>query len=368
MPNYPSGRVFDGYRGKLRVVEEMAGVEVVRTWLWPSNSPRSLPRLASYLTFALSSVVVGLRGTPRQDIVFIESPPLPLVLPGLAFARKARARVVINVSDIWPEAALRIGMRMSRPALGLLRWLERTGYARADLVTATTLAASESIRARFPDVRTGVITGGTDLGEFQPSRRSADLRASFGVADDDVLVGYCGLHGLFQGLETVIEAAHRLKDRPRLKFVLVGDGPTKTRLQRLAATHGLVNVSFADPVPRRQMPATLASCDIALVPLAAELPGTMPSKVYETLAAGVPLVVSEGCEAEPLVKTHALGRTFRPMDAEGLARAIIELVDNPDERARIARQARTVAERFDFEDVAEQAEATLAAILPPGES
>ena len=364
LPNYPTGRVFDGYRGRVRVVEDMAGVHVVRTWLLPSNSSRSLPRLFSYLTFVMSSVLFGLRDAGHQDVVLIESPPLVLVPAGLLIGRVAKARIVMNVSDIWPEAALRIGMPMPRLALLLMRRLERLGYEQSDLVTATTPAASESIKARFPHVATAVVPSGTDLGMFRPSRRSRDFRRSLGVTDDDLLVGYCGLHGLFQGLEVVLDAAERLRvDHPRIKFVLVGDGPTKSTLMDLASAAGLDNVIFRDPVPRSEVPAVLASCDVALVPLAAELPGTMPSKVYETLASGVPLIVTEGCEAAPLIKAHGVGRTFRPLDADGLSGAVLDLFEHPEERIRIGRDARVLAERFDFERVALDAESTLRAVV-----
>ena len=346
------------------MVEDMAGVHVVRTWLLPSNSSRSWPRLLSYLTFVMSSVLFGLRNAGRQDVVLIESPPLVLVPAGLLIGRVAKARIVMNVSDIWPEAALRIGMPIPRLALVLMRRLERLGYEQSDLVTATTPVASESIKARFPHVATAVIPSGTDLEMFRPSRRSRDLRQSLGITDDDLLVGYCGLHGLFQGLEVVLDAAERLRvDHPRIKFVLVGDGPTKSTLMDLASAAGLDNVLFRDPVPRSEVPALLASCDVALVPLAAELPGTMPSKVYETLASGVPLIVSEGCEAARLVTTHGVGRAFRPLDAEGLSGAVLDLFEHPEERIRIGRDARVLAKRFDFERVARDAESTLRAVV-----
>ena len=358
MPNYPTGRVFPGFRGRVRVEECIEDVEVVRTWLKPSNSAQSFPRLVSYLTFVASSLLFGIRGMGRRDIVFIESPPLFLVLAGLLIGRMARARIVMNVSDVWPETAVRAGLEMQGISLMLMERLERLGYEKSDLVTATTLKASESIASRFPQVATAVIPGGTDMALFRPERRSEDLRASLGLGEADFLVGYCGLHGLFQGLEVVISAAEKLRDHPRIKFVLTGDGPTKKTLVELATAARLDNVVFKDPLPREEVGELVASVDVALVPLAAQLPGTMPSKVYETLACGVPLIVSEGCEAAPLVTDHALGRVVRPLDADALAAAIVDLLDDPAEVRRIRRDARRMAKRYDLDEVARGAEAT----------
>ncbi len=363
IPNYPTGKVFDGYRGTIRVDERCHGVDVVRTWLWPSNSASGFARTASYLSFTLSCVLFGMRGMGRRDIVFIESPPLFLVVAGLVIARVARARVVMNVSDVWPETALRVGLPMPRIALMLLRGLERLGYEKSALVTATTATASASIARRFPQVATAVIPGGTDLQLFHPSRRSESLRRSLGVGEGDFLVGYCGLHGLFQGLEAVVAAAEKLRRDPRIRFVLVGDGPKKAELVDHAAAAGLDNVHFKAPVPRSEVGALLASCDSALVPLAAELPGTMPSKVYETLACGVPLIVSDGSDAAALVREHALGRTVRPGDADAVADAVVDLLSAPDERRSIHREGRELAKRYDFDEVARGAEATLTALL-----
>ena len=368
MPNYPTGKVFEGYRGRIRVEEQLEGVEVVRTWLKPSGSDRSWPRLVSYLTFAVSSLLIGARGMGRRDVVFIESPPLFLVLPGLLIGRLAKARIVMNVSDVWPGTALNV-IEMGRIPLMLLQRLERFGYEMSDLVAATTRHSSDSIGGRFPDVATTVIPGGTDLELFRPSRRSHDLRESLGLGEGDVLVGYCGLFGLFQGLEVVIGAAAKLRDDRRIKFVLAGDGPSKSGLVECAMAAGLDNVVFKPPLPRGQVGELVASFDLSLVPLAAELPGTMPSKVYETLACGVPMIVCEGCEAAPLVTDHGLGRVVRPSDAGALAQAIIDLVGNPVERGRIRHRARNLSKRYDLDEVARDAEATFSALVErvPGE-
>ena len=347
----------------MRVEEQIEGVQVVRTWLKPSNSARTFPRLVSYFTFAATSLLFGITGMGRRDIVFIESPPLFLVLPGLLIGRMAKARIVMNVSDVWPETGLRIGLQMRRVPLLLLERLERLGYEKSDLVTATTPKASESIAERFPQVATAVIPGGTDVDLFRPSRRSHALRASLALDEGGTLVGYCGLHGLFQGLEVMVRAAQAFRDDPNIKFVLAGDGPTKAMLVELAKASGLDNVVFKPPLPRDEVGELVASFDLALVPLAAELPGTMPSKVYETLACGVPLIVCEGCEAATLVTDLGLGRVVPPRDVDALVDAIEDLLGDPAELKRIGRKARDLAKRYDIDDVARGAEATFAALV-----
>ena len=362
MPNYPTGRTFEGYRGKARMEKEVDGVRVIRTWILPSKSSKFLPRFLSYASFTLSSLILGIWGLRRQDIVLFDTPPLPLVVTGLAIGRITKGRTVMNVSDIWPEMATQLGYPIGGMSLRALELLESLGYRRADVVTATTEAARERISRRFPEVRTAVISNGADLNMFDPSHRSQEVRESLGVGPTDFLIGYFGLHGLFQGLDVVVEAADRLRDRRTIKFVLAGDGPCKESLNELAERKGLDNLRFLDLVDQDRMPSLLASCDVALAPLAAEFPGTMPSKVYETLASGVPVVISKGCEGAGLVEESNAGRTFRPGDSDELANVLVELEGDREEVEWIRKNCRHLAERFNYDRIAVENEAILQAV------
>jgi glycosyltransferase involved in cell wall biosynthesis len=370
VPNYPTGAVFPGYRRKLRVSEEREGIRVVRTWIIPSKSQRFLPRFVSYASFALASLVVGIWKLGRQDVVFFESPPLTLVPSALLIGRRLGARCIMNVSDIWPDIMLRLGYRPGKLPLAVLHWLERLGYRSSAAVAVTNAGAEEQIRRRFPDVVTTVISNGVDLERFSPDFASHELRASMGANSESLLVGYFGLHGLAQGLECVIQAAHRLRDDDRIKFVLAGDGPTKADIVGLSRSLGLENVKHMERMPLGDVPPFLASCDVGLVPLASRLPGTMPSKVYEALASGVPVIVTKGCEAETLVSRFGAGKTYSPGNSEELARAIRELAAQRDKLCEIGKTCRKAARRFDRDVLADRLEGVVTAVArgdqPPG--
>ena len=366
MPNYPIGRTFDGYRMKIRFVENLDGVRIIRTWIYPSNSERALPRVLSSLSFVLSSVVLGSWGLGRPNVLLFDSPPLFLVPAGLAIARLTGARVIMNVSDIWPDIVMRMGYPVGKLSLWFMHLLERIGYEWSEAVSVTNPTAREQIRQRFPGVNVAVISNAADLDMFHPRLRNSRLRASLGASEEDFLVGYCGLHGLAQGLEAVIGAAAKLRDRTRVKFVMVGDGPIKPKLTALARQMELKNVRFVDLVNRSEIPGILASCDAGLVPLSSELPGTMPGKFYETLASGVPVVVSRGCEGEALVREFDVGRSFRPLDADDLAEKLLDLM--ADTRRDLMRQdCRELARRFDRGLVACRAEAVFEAVAEGAE-
>ena len=143
---------------------------------------------------------------------------------------------------------------------------------------------------------------------------------------------------------------------------MVGDGPSKRSLVSLANDKALANLRFEDTVPRNVVASILASCDAAVVPLAAELPDTMPSKVYEALASGVPLIVSKGCEAEALVNEHGVGHAFAPLDSAELASTVLALANRSGGTEEMSGRARELSRQFDLDRIASRAEAVLAAV------
>jgi glycosyltransferase involved in cell wall biosynthesis len=197
---------------------------------------------------------------------------------------------------------------------------------------------------------------------FCPQRRSDEMRRQLGAGPHFFLAGYCGLLGLAQGLEVLVAAAERLRDRPEIKLIVVGDGPVREKLRALAREKDVPNLTFLDRRPKSEMPALLASCDVSIVPLSVRLPGTMPSKVYEALAAGTPPLVAKGCEAERLVEEFNAGRAFEPMDGQELADAIRWLADHPEQLERMRANCRQLAQRFSRDVIARRTEGVLRAV------
>ena len=364
MPNYPAGKIFDGYRGRIKTAETLDGMKVVRTCLYPSKSSRTLPRLFSYLSFGVSSALLGTWGLGKHDIVLIESPPLFLVPFALCTARAVRGKAVLMVSDIWPDILIRMGHASDKSmAVRAMLWLEKYVYKHSHAVALTNPGACRQVRERFPHLRcVTVISNGVDTQLFRPDLRDDLIRQQFGAGPNDFLVGYCGLHGLAQGLETVVDAVELLKDHAHIKFVMVGEGPTKEELVARAAKKHLANLAFYDRRPKSEMPAILASLDASLVPLAGRFPGTMPSKIYEALASGTPPIVAKGCEGEALVAEYGIGRCYEPLDALEMAKAILGLAEERQHVGGVRQACIALSRRFDRGLIAERTEQVLLAI------
>jgi glycosyltransferase involved in cell wall biosynthesis len=363
MPNYPTGKIFDGYRQKVRIVEDMNGLRVIRTCLYPSKSSRFLPRLVSYYSFALSSLLLGIWSVGKQDVVLIETPPLFLVPSGLILAKLTGAKSVMMVSDIIPDLYIRTGLVKRGFSLNLTLALEKFCYDHSDAVALTNPGACDQIKTRFPYLeRVTVISNGVDTKMFRSEFRDEKIRESLGAKSEEFLVGYCGLHGLNQGLEVVIQAAEKLRDRSDIKFIMVGDGPTKDILKKMAMDLNLKNITFYDPRPKKEMPAILASIDASLIPLVVRLPGTMPSKIYEALASGTPPIIAKGCEGEALVNRFEVGKCYEPGQGAEIADSILAMADHRDLWNQMKKNCLDLSSRFNRDLIARRTNEVLTAI------
>lgn len=364
VPNYPRGEIFSDYRGRWLYDEHKDGVRVLRTLIFVSPCPGFLQRLSSYISFMFASFVVAIAKAGPQDVIIVESPPLLAGISGLLLKYWFRAKMVLNVSDLWPESAVAMGMLHNRYLIWMSTRLEELLYRKAALVTGQTRHIVSSIANRT-GVFAALVSNGVDLDAFiDPiliDRRLQRRRLGF---SDEFVVGYAGLHGFAQGLDIILDAAEILHDFPGILFVLFGDGPDKSRLQQQAQARGLPNLRFYPPQPKQAVPILLACFDACVVPLRGLrlFRGALPCKLFECMASGAPVIVSIAGEAEDLVRDADGGLCIPPEDGRALADAILRLRDDPALGRILSQNARAyVARHYDRKDIA----ARLRSLLSP---
>ena len=345
MPNYPTGKIYSGYGGLLRR-EQQAGVNVIRTFIYPTQKASFVCRMTSYLSFTLSSIMTGSILLDQTDYLMVESPPIFLGLSGAWLSSLKHARLIFNVSDLWPESAVRLGvLRPQSPSFRVSAWLERFCYRRAWLITGQSKSILASINQRFPDRPTCHLSNGVDTRSFRPDLCTNDARAILNSNGRSVAL-YAGLHGLAQGLDQVLEAAAALREECNLQFVFVGDGPEKKALLEQARRRNLSSVRFLYPRPAAEIPALIAAADIVLVPLKMYIPGAVPSKLYEAMASGKAVVLVADGEAAEIVRQHQAGVVVKPGDIKGLMEALRTLNNQPSLRETLGRNGRRAAEQY----------------------
>lgn len=342
MPNYPVGKIFPEYRGRLLVREEIDGVKVLRVPIFPSGSSRIASRLLSYFSFTLSSLAFASFMAKRNDVLIYESPPLFLGMSARPLSWILRSRLVMNVSDLWPESIVRLGALEGGWRLRALQWLERSLYRSADLIIGQSSGIVSAIQNIVPDRQVELLSNGCDCNVFNPDQKDRGEIAKLGW-EHKIVVGYAGLIGLAQGIDVFLRVARAMKSNDTFRFMLVGGGPEFDKLRAEAIADNLTNLVFLGPRPKRDMPSLVAAFDIALVPLRTFIPGALPSKLYEIMASAVPVVLcAEGDPAE-LVRRAECGEIVDYEDTDAIAFALSQLADDPEVRRRVGMSGRAYA-------------------------
>lgn len=364
-PNRPHGWIYEGYRKKVRMVEDMDGMRVIRTWIKPSGASASfLSRTMNDLSWTWSSGWMSSKLLGKQDVILVQNPPLFSIFSAKHLRRKSGAKIVMWCGDIWPDVLVQGGQLQESTMVRFMRKLQQYCFKKSDLLAVTNPKIEEDTREAYQCPKTTVWSNGVDTTLFEPGHRSEEIRKSFGADDDDLLIGFVGLHGRFQGLDAILDAAALLKDEPKIKFIFIGEGVDKIRLKEKAKELSLDNVVFHDSRPKAEMPGIVSSCDMSVVSLVNRMPGTMPSKFYEAISAGSIPLVADGCEAAPLVRKYEAGVVYEPMDGKSAALAIRQVAEMKcEERERTRGNAVELAKRFDREKQARFVESTLEALV-----
>lgn len=349
MPNHPTGVVPDAYRRRLRVVERIDGVRVVRTWLYATPNRGTVKKTLGHLSFMVTSLVLGLGPTGPTDVVVVSSPTFFSVFSAWALARCKQAPLVVEVRDLWPAIFVELGVLRNRRLIRMLEWLELASYdAAAAVVVVTEGFRDDLVRRGVPAAKVHVVPNGAELERFADEAAGEEARKELGAAAGDVLVLYIGAHGISHGLTTVADAAAKLSGEA-IHFAFVGEGAEKERLEAHVRELGLTNVTLRPGVPRDAVPRLVAAADICVVPLR-DVPlfsSFIPSKMFEYMAASKAVVGS--VRGEPARILEAAGAlVVDPEDAGALAGAVRDLAGDPERRASMGRNGRAyVAEHFD---------------------
>jgi glycosyltransferase involved in cell wall biosynthesis len=294
MPNYPQMQIYEGYKEKKYVYEEIEGLKVHRSSIYVSKNKSIINRLRNYFSFVISSARVGNKKLGDFDFLLCESPPLFLGYSAMRLAKQKKAKLIFNVSDLWPESAEKLGVVNNKFLLKLAYDLEEKLYKRACLVTGQTQGICHNINERFPAVKTYWLPNGVDLSYYDPSKiESGDWRVKNNFAKEDVILLYAGIIGIAQGLEVILNSAKSFLDKPNIKFVFIGSGPEKDKLLQLKAELNLSNVFFLDAISKKEMPFVLRSVNAAIIPLRKLdlFLGAIPSKLFENLAMEIPVLL-----------------------------------------------------------------------------
>jgi len=360
-PHYPQWCVFDAYRGRVFLKEQVRGVRVIRVPMYIPRRPSTLRRIAYDSSFALSSLVAGGLLGGKPNLIVATCSPLQLGVTASLLGWRWRAPFVFHVQDLLPEGAIALGILRQGMAIKIANAMAAFDYARARLVTAIGHGFIDALRARgVPPEKLAYLPNWVDTDWIRPRSRLNPFRDEVGAADTDFVILYVGNFGAKQQMETLVEAARLLHDDPAIKIVMVGDGARKEAAVRLAEEYRLPNLRFVGVQPRDRLPDILAAGDLHVLHQRREVVDmVVPSKLRSYAASARPILLTGAAESEGarFVEAADCGQVVAPEDPDLLADAIRILKNGPDGRQRLGVRARRyVEEHFTRDRVLASAE------------
>ena len=355
-PNFPKGRVFDGYRNRLWQQETIDGIRVIRVWSYITANEGFVKRVLDYTSYMLTAFIASLF-VRRVDIVVGTSPQFFTAVAAWAVGAAKRIPFVFELRDIWPESIKAVGAMKESAAIRWLEKLELFLYRRAALIVSVTHSFRETLMRRGVDGdKIEVITNGVDVSRFSPRPKDAALEAELGFAGCFV-AGYIGTHGMAHALETLLAAMAALQQRPEgqsIRLLLLGDGARKADLEAEAARLGLGNVRFVGTVPKEQVARYWSLLDVSVIHLRqTELFTTViPSKLFECMGMGIPVLHGVAGESARIVEREGAGIVFEPENAAQLVDGLLRLKSDTELLNRFRAASLAAAGHYDRSELA----------------
>ena len=345
-PNHPQGVIPPEYQGYWSMKDEVDGIPVYRTWVYPVQRGRFWKRLLNYFSFTFSSLWGIFKAGPC-DVIFVESPPLFLGMTAVLGKWIKGAKLIFNVSDLWPESAVALGLVTNKTLIRLTEGLETWLYNRSWKLSAVTLGIRETwLKRGIPERKVAFLPNGVNLELFRPLPPDVEMQEKLGLKDKFVLV-YAGTMGYAQGLESVLEAANLLREDEHIHFLFLGDGTEKPKLEQMTEELKLTNVQFLGFQPVTDMPRYFSLAGGSIVPLKKLklFEGARPSKMFPAMGCGVPIIYSGEGEAVDLIQEAGAGLTVQPESPQEMAAAIRKLSQMPDGGKSLGQNGRQYVEK-----------------------
>lgn len=349
MPNYPSGKVFPGYRRRLFKREKKDGYTILRTaCLTAPRNKSKLMQTANYLSFIPAVFASALRAG-KIDLVFVTTPPPFPVIPAIQIAKLRGAKLVVDVRDLWSDELTTYGgMREDSMSVRLVRAIEQWSYRRADRITCTTNSLIDTVVGRgAAREKTFFLPNGADIELFRPLPPNNAFSDSYGFGNRFVVM-YSGLFGIKHGLEVFLDAARILRDKKDIVFFLLGNGARRDALRNKIKDDAIENVIIGDERKVEEVPWIIARSSVCFAAIQPEpySKKLISVKIFEYMGCQKPVIGAVVGESARIIEESGGGIVVPPGDAQATADAVLSLYSDAPRRAAMGKAGRLYVEKF----------------------
>jgi glycosyltransferase involved in cell wall biosynthesis len=357
-PNFPQGKVYPGYRNRLRQCETMAGIRVIRVWTYVTANEGFAKRILDYLSFMMSAILNS-PWVRKPDLVIGTSPQFFTACAAYVVSRMKRVPFVFELRDIWPESIKAVGAMGDSPLIRMFEKIEMFLYRKAARIVSVTESFKRTLVNRGIDAaKIEIVTNGVDITRFQPMVKDAELTARYGL-EGKFVAGYIGTHGMAHALETILDAAETLRHQPNgdlFRFILLGHGARKDWLMQQAREKGLDNVIFIDSVSKEEVPRYWSLLDVSIIHLKKTplFETVIPSKMFECMGMGIPILHGVHGESAEIVERAQAGVVFEPENHQDLCDKLQRLRVNTEFFHQLHASSLRAAQNYDRAELAKR--------------
>lgn len=336
VPNFPKGKVFDGYKNKLWQKEAIDGIEVIRVWSYIAANKGFVRRTLDFISFSVTSFLAGL--FVKADVIVATSPQFFTALSGRTLSFWKRVPWIMEVRDLWPESIKTVGAMKDNLFIRYFEWEEMRCYRSAKTIVVVTDSFKRTLIARgIDEAKIKVVKNGVDKEMFKPVPKDEALIGELGL-EGKKIIGYIGTHGMAHKLDFILDCARNMQGRNDFHFLFIGAGAEREALLAKKEREGITNVTMLDSVPKDQVVRYISILDLSLINLRkSELFKTViPSKMFENAGMQIPIIMGVQGEAQEMLEEYGAGLCFEPENEEDFNAKLQQLLSDPDlyERCR----------------------------------
>ena len=330
-PNFPQGKVYEGYKNKLYQTEYVEGIKVIRVWSYMTANKGTVKRTLDYISFMISSFLAGL--FLKTDLIVATSPQFFTAISGSLLGFFKRKKWIMEVRDIWPESIKAVGAVADSPIIRVFEWLEKRMYASASKIVIVTHGLKRQLVEHHGIAadKIEVVTNGINPSSLVHTKSKEAFAKELGL-EGKTIIGYIGTHGMAHGLDFVLKSASKIK-QANIHFLLVGDGAKREELLSLKEELNLTNVTMLPSVGKSEVANFYELIDIGLVNLIKSdlFLSAIPSKLFELAHFQIPILLGVEGESKAIIEKYSAGVGFEPENEADFLLKIDYLSNNLDE-------------------------------------
>ncbi len=354
-PNFPQGKVYNGYKNRLWQAENIDGIRVIRVWSYIVANKGFLKRTLDYISFSVSSFIAGL--FVKTDVIIATSPQFFTALSGRTLHFWKRKPWIMEVRDLWPESIKTVGAMNDNLFIRYFGWEERRCYRSAKHIVVVTNSFKRKLQSRgIEAAKISVVKNGVDRKLFTPAvDKDSELLKTLNLYGKTI-IGYIGTHGMAHKLDFILDCAAKLQQsNPEFHFIFIGNGAEKDNLCMKKDALGLRNVTMLDSVPKAEVRRYISLLDVCLINLRkSELfTSVIPSKIFENAAMEVPILMGVKGEAQEIIEHYGAGICFEPENEADFIQKLQE-ISKPEAQNYLKSGCRRLALDFDRNHLAER--------------